>query len=144
MPDALSIHCTHISERVQSIYACKSARVMPEVADKRGQTDGRFMLVIVDAICSRYGEWHVHALHTCERSKSIWRAKPTYPRCGTRYMVAQMHVYAMTGWAWQSWCGVGCAIGAMVSFLSTPCHFLSHSLPSHLLTSYQVRECASW
>ena len=37
---------------------------------------------------------------------------------GTRYMVTQMHVYAMTGWAWQSSCGVGCAIGALVSFLS--------------------------
>ena len=35
---------------------------------------------------------------------------------GTRYMVTQMHAYAMTGWAWQSSCGVGCAIGALVSF----------------------------
>ena len=27
-------------------------------------------------------------------------------------------VYAMTGWAWQSSCGVGCAIVSLVSFLS--------------------------
>ena len=38
----------------------------------------------------------------------------------------------MTGWAWQSSCGVGCGIGAPVSFLSTPCPFLSYPLPSHL------------
>ena len=43
---------------------------------------------------------------------------------GTRYVVTQMHVYAMTGRAWQSACRVGCAICALVPFLSTVCPFL--------------------
>ena len=34
-----------------------------------------------------------------------------------QYMITQMHVYAITGWACQSSCGVGCAIGVLVSFL---------------------------
>ena len=52
---------------------------MPGATNKRGQADGqRFMLLIVDGIRSKYGECHVHAVHTCGRSKSICRAKPTY------------------------------------------------------------------
>ena len=49
-----------------------------------------------------------------------------------------MHDNAMTGWAWQNSCGVGCAVGALVSFLSTPCYFLFRPYP----LTYQVRECA--
>ena len=33
------------------------------------------------------------------------------------YMVTQMPVSTTTGWAWESSCGVGCAIGVLVSFL---------------------------
>ena len=48
------------------------------------------------------------------------------------YMVTQMPVSTTTGWAWESSCGVGCAIGALVSFLGISCRFLSYPLPSHL------------
>ena len=54
---------------------------MPGATIKRGHADGqRFMLV--GAICTRYGECQVRALHTCGHSKSTWRAKPTYPIYG--------------------------------------------------------------
>ena len=65
------------------------------------------------------------------RAFEVDLARQTYLPA-TRYMVTQMHVYAMTGWAWQSSCGVGFAIGALVSFFSTPCPFFSYPLPSHL------------
>ena len=47
-------------------------------------------------------------------------------------MITQMHVCTMTGCAWQSSCAAGCVIDAVVSFLSTPCPFLTYLLPSHL------------
>ena len=80
MSDALIINARIIHFETCKIgYVCKSARVMPGATHKRGQADRqRFMLLFVDAICGRYGECHVHALHTCGRSKSVCQAKPTY------------------------------------------------------------------
>ena len=112
---------------------------MPGATNKRGQADGQ-RLMLVGAICTGYGECHVHALHTCGHSKSTWRAKRTY-LVPYRYMVTKMHVYAMAGWAWQSSCSLGCAMEPWYRS-SQPFVLFSLALyPLTSLTSYHVREC---
>ena len=126
----------HQTRRVSSLYiihadsidAFKSVRSMPGATNKRGQADGqRFMLV--GAICTRYSECHVHVLHTSGHSKSTWRAKLT-TWCNVHGNADACLRDGRMGMA--SSCGVSCAIGALVSFLSIPCLFLFLYLPSHL------------
>ena len=97
---------------------------MPSVAD---MVSAMYMRCIHAGVRSRLGEPNLLAWY------QIYGNADAYLR----------DVYAMTGWAWQNSCGVGCANGSLVSLLSTPCLFLSHLLPSHLLTFYHVGECAS-
>ena len=119
-----------------------SARLMHGATNKREKADGQRLMLLVDAICTRYGECYVHVLHTCGRSKSTWRDKPAY-------LLPDIWQSRCMSTRWQG--GHGKARVGLVLLLapwyrsSQPLVLFSLTLyPLTSLTSYHVRECASW
>ena len=96
------------------------------------RASGRTTTHDISSRCHIYQIWWV--LCTCVAYMRAFEVDLASQTClpATRHMVTQTHVYAITGWAWHSSCGVGFAIGALVSFLSIPCPFVRYHSPSHL------------